>query len=163
MGKTRLAVLVVEVAVLATLAALSLLSHLGPIGAYVVLSSSMEPSVPKGSLAVTLPLGASGPAEGDIVAYGAGENVVVHRVQTVGEDGSVTTKGDANDDADPVPVDPAAIVGRLLFSVPHLGAAVDSMAGHRAAVIGAVALFNLALCVAPARGGAITRGRPVVG
>lgn len=163
MGKTRLVVLGAEVALLAALASLSLLSHTGALGSYVVLSSSMEPGLPRGALAVTAPVGTGGPAVGDVVAYGAGSSVVLHRVQAVGEDGSVTTKGDANDDVDPVAVGPDAVKGRLLFSVPLLGAAVEAMGGHRVAVMGAVALFNLVLCAVPSRSGALIRGRPVVG
>lgn len=95
---------------------------------YTVLTGSMEPLYPPGTLVVVKP---AEPAEinlGDVITYqleSGKPDVVTHRVVGVGAaaDGTplFTTRGDANDGDDPDPVRPVQIVGELWYSVPYIG------------------------------------------
>lgn len=53
-----------------------------------------------------------------------GNACVVHRVVSVNDDGTLTTKGDANDTADD-PIELKNIKGKVVFSVPSVGKAVN--------------------------------------
>jgi signal peptidase len=70
----------------------------------VVLSGSMDPAIPRGSLVVTLQRDAGDVGLGDVVAVDRPDNTVVaHRVVGLERDGDVaelTLKGDANESAD---------------------------------------------------------------
>lgn len=88
-----------------------------------VLSGSMTPDIPVGSMVVSLPTEIQDIHEGDVVTYVADENltVVTHRVVSVDPvEGLLTTKGDANDSVDP-PVLGANVVGVVKLTVPYLG------------------------------------------
>ena len=98
--------------------------------AYTVLTGSMRPGLPPGTLVVVRP----GPADGHDVGVGtvvtyqlaSGEpTVVTHRVVRVAIDGRgerrFVTQGDANDIPDALPVRPEQIRGRLWYAVPYLG------------------------------------------
>ena len=88
---------------------------------FIVLSGSMEPEIHTGSMAYihtkTDPYKIH---SGDIITYKISDTVVTHRVidETVT---TVTTKGDANEEADFSPVTRDNIVGKYLFSIPYLG------------------------------------------
>lgn len=65
----------------------------------VVLSGSMSPSVPAGSLAVARTVPASALHTGDVVTVAVGDRLVTHRIVSVQHDGARATvqlKGDAN-------------------------------------------------------------------
>jgi signal peptidase I len=96
--------------------------HLQP-----VLSGSMRPTIQPGDLAVTRGTPLASIAAGDVIAFyppGSTE-ATLHRIATVsasGRDRAITTKGDANNAADPWTariVDPT--VYRLVAVVPLLG------------------------------------------
>ncbi len=97
---------------------------------YVVLTGSMEPAVPAGSLAV---VGANDPANlkfGDVVTYRNFDSgkIITHRIVSIDNtDGSLqfTTRGDANDTDDFTPVMPADIIGKVVFSIPLIGALME--------------------------------------
>ena len=89
---------------------------------YVVVSGSMEPALPVGSVCI-VDCQQWSPDKGDIISYKAGEGIVTHRVIEVTEDGYVT-KGDANDTKDPGIVKEKQIFGICVASVPKLGYAV---------------------------------------
>jgi len=90
-----------------------------PLALYTVVSGSMEPYVPRGSLVVVIPeqLGL-----GDVGAYRleeAGRSyVIVHRVVGLGESFYVF-KGDAVDRVDHVPAD--RVIGRVAVTIPYVG------------------------------------------
>lgn len=89
---------------------------------YDVVSGSMEPAIPVGSVVYVRPGNPDAVVEGDVIAFYGDEGVVVHRVvanrTSVGE---FATKGDANQEADPDPVPYEAYVGTMTRSIPHLG------------------------------------------
>lgn len=90
------------------------------IGAAVVLSGSMEPTIMTDELILVQAQDSYG--LDDIVVYQSGHVLVVHRI--VDMDGElVTTRGDANNTDDtPIPV--SQIKGRVIGHVPNVGAAV---------------------------------------
>lgn len=95
---------------------------------YTVLTSSMEPVYPPGTLVVVKPIDADQIKVGDVITYqlASGEKAVVtHRVtavlQTPGEETTFTTKGDNNDLADANPVQPVQIRGAVWYAVPLIG------------------------------------------
>jgi signal peptidase I len=99
---------------------------LGGLRPVVVLSGSMSPSIPAGSLA----LARSAPAEelrvGDVVTVAAGDRQVTHRIVSVTHhDGSATLRlqGDANRSPDEQPYDVRS-APRVVAAVPGAGRAV---------------------------------------
>lgn len=95
---------------------------------YTVLTGSMRPALPEGTLVVVKPVGAEEVSTGDVVTYQleSGEpTVVTHRVTAVGTDltGEVrfTTQGDANDTPDAESVGPVQVRGEVWYAVPYLG------------------------------------------
>lgn len=92
-------------------------------GAAVVLSGSMEPTLSKDDLIFVKKTDRID--IGDIVVYQADDSLVVHRVVFI--DGEiVTTKGDANNIADPA-FEKSAIKGVVVGSVPKAGIVVNAI------------------------------------
>lgn len=95
---------------------------------YTVLTSSMEPHLPPGTLLVVKPTPVDGIHIGSVVTYqveSGKPEVITHRVVEIRSEsnGSRTfiLKGDNNDLADPKPVIPEQIRGTLWYSVPLVG------------------------------------------
>lgn len=93
-----------------------------------VLTSSMEPSLPPGTLIIVKPIDTADIVIGDAITYQitSGEHAVItHRVIAIetSTDGSRTfiLKGDNNSDADPDPILPLQVQGKVWYSVPYLG------------------------------------------
>ena len=83
-----------------------------------VLSGSMEPQLKVGGLVITRPIEPEAIAVGDIIIYrpiAAGENLISHRVVSMQRNSPLCfqTKGDANDDPDPLLVPAQNVVGRF--------------------------------------------------
>src|SRR3954454_24709818 len=92
-----------------------------------VLTGSMTPTIPVGSVVVVRPVDPGTLRVGDVVTYqkepGRAE-YITHRITTIHTGTrpvTLTTKGDANrgPDVDLVPV--TAVRGKVLFHVPYLG------------------------------------------
>ncbi|WP_432545932.1 signal peptidase I [Kineococcus sp. SYSU DK004] len=148
-------------AVLVLSALLVLAAHL--VGARVVpvLTGSMDPVFPRGSLVVTTPLAGADVRAGDVVAfrppapYDTGSRPVLHRVTAVSErDGAraMTTRGDANTTADPwtVALDDADLA-RARWALPLLGWVLAGGTVTAALGVGGVLLLLEARQVAAAR------------
>ena len=93
-----------------------------------VLTSSMEPGMPPGTLAVVRPVDPADIGVGDIVTYQIRVDrpgVISHRVVAiaVGADGRrlFAFKGDNNAAVDPERVVAAQVMGRVWYSIPGLG------------------------------------------
>lgn len=120
-----------------------------------VLSGSMTPRLPVGSVLVDQPVDANSLQTGDIVTYAGDDGLVTHRIVAVkqGQSGPVfTTKGDANNTADTEPVDGSQIRGELWYHVPYVGTVRDFlistdglMATGGAVVLGAAVWFLVRL------------------
>lgn len=92
-----------------------------------VLTSSMEPSLPPGTLVVVKPKAVHDIRVGDVITYQirSGDPAVIsHRVIAITTSTTsgmtFTTKGDNNAEADP-PVVPAQVRGVVWYSVPLIG------------------------------------------
>ncbi|PYY37468.1 signal peptidase I [Curtobacterium sp. MCPF17_046] len=103
-----------------------------------VLTQSMEPTLPPGTLVVVRPVAPEDIRVGDVVTYqlvSGRPEVVTHRVVAIGasSDGSRTFvfRGDANAEADADPVIPAQVRGEVWYSVPGLGAVNQVVNGSR--------------------------------
>ncbi len=105
--------------------------------AWTILTGSMRPDLPPGTLVVTRPTPAEEIAVGAVITFQLrpGEpEVVTHRVVAVGAtDGETvfTTQGDANPTPDPEPVRAAQVRGELWYSVPFVGYANTMINGEQ--------------------------------
>ena len=132
----------------------------------VVLSGSMEPAFPVGSVIYYHSAPFTAIEEGDAITFRAGDQAMVtHRVTGISSlSAEFRTKGDANESEDPNPVPYEAVLGRVPeLAVPDAGYFVSY--GKRAYVIGlmaAVILFNMVLdSLLPEEGRRRERGRCV--
>jgi signal peptidase len=120
--------------------------------ALTVLTNSMSPSMPPGTLVVVRPTPFDEIAPGDIITYqirSGSPEVVTHRVQQrlVASDGTVSfiTRGDNNNTADAEPVHEVQVRGTAWYSVPLLGWANNVLTGQTRAIV--VPLLALACFV----------------
>lgn len=92
---------------------------------YGILSGSMLPNYPIGSIIYVDQVDASEIKVGDVITFNmaADSNVVAtHRVVEINsEEETFTTKGDNNDDVDSSPVSFQRLIGRVVLCVPVLG------------------------------------------
>lgn len=145
-GPLRLIGVVLSAALLLFVAVVAVLVIVLPVSTgstpYTVLTSSMEPDFPPGSLVVIRPTDADAVKVGDIVTYqlkSGQPEVVTHRViqvvQTPGEETTFITQGDNNDVADSEPVRPVQIKGTLWYSVPLIGWVNNVVNGDARAIV----------------------------
>lgn len=119
-----------------------------------VVSGSMEPSIPTGSIVYVRGTEPEDVEPGDVIAfYSASDTgaVITHRVvnnQVVS--GRFITKGDANDQEDPMPTEYDHYVGKVVFTLPGalslLAGIVTATRGKIAAAtaVAAALLFHVA-------------------
>ena len=89
---------------------------------YTVISGSMEPALPAGSLVYVKDADPASVSHGEIIAFSDDGAVVTHRVmQNLREEGSFITRGDANNTDDLFPVSYRNLIGRVEHHVPLLG------------------------------------------
>ena len=111
---------------------------------YTILTSSMEPGLPPGTLVIVKPIDPQDIRIGTIVTYqlDSGEQAVVtHRVIEIqgpnlpGGDSSFITKGDANSAPDAKPVLPVQVRGAVWYSVPWIGWVNNVVNGDMRAIV----------------------------
>ena len=114
------AVFMTVVLVLAVLLAGTRLIGLTP---YAVVSGSMEPRYPVGSLIYVKHMEPEEISIGDPITFVMNESLMVatHRVVAINAEGSFITKGDANETVDGSPVHPNNLLGEPQFAIPYLG------------------------------------------
>lgn len=112
---------------------------------YVILSGSMEPEIPTGSVAYIDVKDRTDLEVGDVIMYRASEEInVTHRIIDFDSAGNLITKGDANDTADLRPVSPNSVVGTYVFSIPYIGKIAAYFTTARKLVVGiALIVFNI--------------------
>ncbi len=101
----------------------------------VVLSQSMEPKIPMGSVVISRPVEYSEITVGDVITFQSPDPalqsaLITHRVVELVGSGITTrfrTQGDAVEDPDLRLVSPHHLVGRVWFSLPYLGYGVHFM------------------------------------
>lgn len=105
-----------------TLAAIAAGAALVPSwGSTVVASGSMEPALRRGDVVVYIEQEIHQIKRADIVIFDVGRGSTVHRVDSINDDGSATTRGDANRSTDSVPVQTGMLHGRAFAIVPWVG------------------------------------------
>lgn len=99
---------------------------------FTILTGSMEPGMPPGTLVVVRPVDIEDVGIGSVITYQLESGkpaVVTHRVVAVGTnlrgEPFVETQGDANEVPDEKPVLAAQIRGERWYSVPYLGRVVN--------------------------------------
>lgn len=110
---------------------------------YEVISGSMEPEIPVGSLLYAEPSEPEEIKEGDVIAFVRGDSIITHRVEENRYvEGNFITKGDANGQEDMAPVDYDCLVGRVVYHIPVLGRIMTIAAS----TTGKIYAVLLALC-----------------
>ncbi len=95
-----------------------------------VLSGSMEPKLKTGSIVVVKP--AADYKIGDVITFGPMSKTkapITHRIYEIKVEGSepiYITKGDVNDAPDTREISKKEIIGKVLFTVPYLGYAIET-------------------------------------
>ncbi len=118
---------------------------------YTVVSGSMEPVYPVGSLVFVKNIPHESVKVGDSISFVLDKNlnVATHRVVKISDNKQYFyTKGDANDTVDAAPVYYKNILGRTEFSIPYLGYAsiwLSSSVGKACAIILLVVLLALSV------------------
>ncbi len=109
--------------VLAVLAGLLIIPKLMGYEEMAVLTGSMEPNYPVGSLIFVKEIAPDQLEVGDVITYRLdSDTVVTHRIVEIDKEAqTVTTKGDANSSNDGSPVPYSEIVGKAHFKIPYLG------------------------------------------
>lgn len=130
----------------ATLAAAALMALPPAIGweQRTVLTGSMEPEIPVGSMIYVAPADPAELAEGDVVTFeNESGDIVTHRVESNrAVEGELITKGDANEGEDLAPVPYSAVRGKVVLAVPYLG----DVLGALASPVGKVYLLAFGAC-----------------
>lgn len=104
--------------VVAILAAAMYLLHFGAYRLYIVHTGSMGNTIPSRS-AVVVHKGQY--HVGQVVSFTLHGETVTHRLVSIGSDGTITTKGDANRSADPWHPSTSNIIGGVVAAPRYLG------------------------------------------
>jgi len=151
----RLASWLVVGACLAALVVGVLLPRVAGATPYTVLTSSMTPQLPPGTLVVVRPVDPEQVGTDTVITYqlrSGRPEVVTHRVVALRTDltGQVEyqTQGDANDTPDAAWVRPEQVRGELWYAVPYLGRASTWLSPDRRAQLVQVAAGLLMLYAA---------------
>lgn len=130
------------VAVVAAAVPLTVPQYLG-YQVFNVVSGSMEPAIPIGSVIYVKEKDPVEIEKGDIIAFQSGESVIMHRVvdNSVVE-GSFVTKGDANEGEDLREVPYANLVGIVVRHIPIMGQLLTLFASS----FGRLCMICFALC-----------------
>ncbi len=89
---------------------------------YNVVSGSMAPEIPVGSVVYVRYVSPETIGEGEVIAFESAGGVIVHRVvQNRWVEGEFTTKGDANAEEDFGKVNYGSVIGRVEHHLPMLG------------------------------------------
>jgi len=140
----------VIVLVVAVVALAVVIPRVGGATPYTILTGSMRPHYPPGTLVVAKPIDTDKLQTGDVVTYqlhSGQPEVVTHRIVAIDTslagDRTFQTKGDANNVADDPWVKPVQIRGRLWYAVPLIGRLNVLFTGrqHQRLVDGAVVLL----------------------
>jgi signal peptidase len=120
-------VIAAVVAALAVVAAVGLVPLVTGASTYTVLTGSMRPALPVGTVVVVRPTPVEQIAVGEVVTFLAHDpgtsatRVVTHRVIGIDPGPVLRTRGDANDAPDPGGTVAADVRGVLWYSVPWVG------------------------------------------
>lgn len=98
-----------------------------------VMTGSMEPAVRVGDVVVSKPVTPSQLNTGQVLLFDDPDHpgkLRLHRFDSVNDDGTLTTRGDANPRADSTPIERSAVVGVGYLRVPFVGMGFVWTTGH---------------------------------
>lgn len=116
---------------------------------YVILSGSMEPMIPTGSV-VVVNTADRDVLPGDVATFSRHGDLVTHRILSNTEDG-YQTKGDANTDPDTGIISAEDIRGKVLFHIPMIGYGMVWFKNHLFMGVGFCLLLILLISCFPER------------
>ena len=127
------------------LAVVLIVLHLSGIRPYIVITGSMSPTIPVGSICmVNHNIPYCDIIAGDIISFKVGESMqVMHRAVRVDSDG-IITQGDANNVEDTSKVTEENYLGKTILSIPKLGIIVTFLKSRYGILITGI-LFVLCL------------------
>ena len=97
---------------------------------YEVVSGSMEPELPVGSMIYAKAAGPEEIGEGDIIVFQKNGAVITHRVvRDCPEEKEFITKGDANQGEDMTPTPYGSLIGKVVFHIPYAGVLMTMLSG----------------------------------
>lgn len=122
---------------------------------YTVLSGSMEPEYPVGSLVYVREVDTATLEVGDVITFKLSEETTAtHRIIDIVRDENnpqlvrYQTKGDNNDVTDGMLLEPANVIGKVIFKLPYMGYLamfLQSKQGKLAAIAACAAMLLLTL------------------
>lgn len=143
----RIASSVLIVVFLAVMALFLIVPRVAHGAALTVLSGSMSPDLPVGSVVIVRSVDPTSLRPGDVATYRqvGGSNLITHRIVAIDRTttpNTFTFRGDRNPVPDPTPVPASAIRGEVWFDVPFIGTLRQQLGQSRPTVvlIGVVAL-----------------------
>ena len=111
---------------------------------YTVVSGSMEPAIPTGSLVMIKGVDAQEVQAEDVIAFYGGPDshaIITHRVvENRVVMGEFITKGDANAENDMNPVKYDALIGKVAFSLPVFGAVAQMLTSGEGKIVAALVI-----------------------
>ena len=117
---------------------------------YTILTSSMTPSMPPGTLVVVKPVDVDQVGIGSVITFqleSGKSTVVTHRVVGAGITAKgeqvFTTQGDANDSPDADPVRPVQIRGERMYFVPYVGKVTSIVTSSQRSIAMAIIVIGL--------------------
>ncbi len=86
------------------------------------MSGAAHDHIEVGDLIITRSVNPDELAVGDVITFMENSRTAVtHRIMAINEDGTFTTKGDANNTEDQLPVEKENVIGKFWFRIPKLG------------------------------------------
>ena len=121
------------------IAALIVLPKIFGIQGLCVISGSMEPTIPVGSIVYVKDIEEEQLSKGDVIAFNSGASIVTHRIVSIDDKNKlITTKGDANNTEDFTKVAFTNVYGKVIWHLPYLGVvagALSSIKGKLVAIL----------------------------
>ena len=112
------------------------------VGAAVVLSGSMEPTLSVNDLVFVAE--EESYEEGDVIVFQDGGHLIIHRIVDINGE-QIITQGDANNVADG-PIEVSGICGKMVFHIPGLGMLIQMIKTP----VGIFVVFGLAVLLSEA-------------
>lgn len=113
---------------------------------YVVVSGSMEPNIPVGSLVYSKEVDPATLRTGDVILFVnplRGTTPITHRVVTNDPvTKTIITKGDANENQDIDPVTYDNVIGKVTVHIPHIGFTVGMFTTVLGKVVAALSIIE---------------------
>ena len=113
----------IVIAILIVIGGLLLIPKFIGYDTFAVVSGSMEPNIPVGSIVYVHQQEFNDISVGDVISFKiSSTEMVTHRVTKIDQQNQTFhTKGDANDTEDGQPVEYDNVIGMVAFSIPYLG------------------------------------------